>query len=88
MPTYINLDDFHVLITLLDSMKVMGFLEPAGYIVTWEKKPRLTINRLGNFEFQNPQQVYGVMLTFWDDMNNTVCNRKFVLSEKFQDKED
>ena len=88
MRTYISLDDFQGLIMLLDFMRELELLEPASYIVTWEKRPKLTINRLGNFEFQNPQEVYGVVLTFWDDMNNVVCNRRFVLAERFEDGED
>ena len=88
MRTYISLDDFQALIMLLDFMRELELLEPASYIVTWEKRPKLTINRLGNFEFQNPQEVYGVVLTFWDDMNNVVCNRRFVLAERFEDGED
>ena len=73
---------------LLDFMRSLELLEPASYIVTWEKKPRLTINSLGNFEFQNPQEIYGVVVTFWDDMSNVVCNRRFVLAERFEDGED
>lgn len=88
MRTYISLDDFQALIMLLDFMRSLELLEPASYIVTWEKRPKLTINRLGNFEFQNPQEVYGVVLTFWDEMNNVVCNRRFVLAERFEDGED
>ena len=88
MRTYISLDDFYTLMELIDSMRAMGFLAPASYIVTWERKPKLTINRLGNFEFQNPQEVYGVVLTFWDDVGNVMCNRRFVLAERFEDGED
>jgi hypothetical protein len=88
MRTYINLDDFQAVMMLLDFMRSLELLEPASYIVTWEKRPKLTINRLGNFEFQNPQEVYGVVLTFWDEMSNVVCNRRFVLAERFEDGED
>ena len=88
MRTYISLDDFQAVMMLLDFMRSLGLLEPASYIVTWEKRPKLTINRLGNFEFQNPQEIYGVVVTFWDDMSNVVCNRRFVLAERFEDGED
>ena len=88
MRTYISLDEFRALIMLLDFMRSMNLIEPASYVVTWEKRPRLTINRLGSFEFQNPQEVYGVVLTFWNDMNNVVCNRRFVLAERFEDDKD
>ena len=88
MRTYISLDDFYALMEMVDTLRTMGFLKPASYIVTWEKKPKLTINRLGNFEFQNPQEVYGAVLTFWDDMSNVICNRRFVLAERFEDGEE
>jgi hypothetical protein len=70
---------------VLEMLRRIELLEPASFIVTWEKKPRLTINRMGNFEFENPQEVYGVVLTFWDEMNDVVCNRRFVLTERFDD---
>ena len=85
MRTYINLSDFNVLMELLDSMRQMGLLAPASYMVTWEKKPRLTINRLGNFEFENPQEVYGAVLTFWDNRNKVVCSKRFTLADRFED---
>jgi hypothetical protein len=88
MRTYISLSDFYALMEMLDSLRGLDLLEPASYIVTWEKKPRLTINRLGNFEFTNPQEVYGVVLTFWNEYGNVVCNRRFVLAERFEDGED
>lgn len=86
MRTYINLSDFNVLMELLDSMRQIGLLAPASYMVLWEKKPRLTINRLGNFEFENPQEVYGAVLTFWDDRNKVTQQKRFVLTDKFEDK--
>ena len=85
MRSYIGINDFTILIDTLDVLKGLGLLEPASYIVTWEKKPRLTINRFGNFEFTNTQEVYGVIVTFWDEWNNVICNRRFVLAERFQD---
>lgn len=88
MYKYISLSDFNVLIQMLDVLRHIDMLEPSSFIVTWEKKPRLTINRLGNFEFENPQEVYGVVLTFWDENNNIVCNRRFVLAERFDDDDD
>jgi hypothetical protein len=88
MRTYISLSDFYALMEMLDTLRGLDLLEPASYIVTWEKKPRLTINRLGNFEFTNPQEVYGVVLTFWNEYGNVVCNRRFVLAERFEDGED
>jgi hypothetical protein len=71
---------------LLDCMRQMGLLAPASYMVLWEKKPRLTINRLGNFEFENPQEVYGAVLTFWDGRNKVVQQKRFTLIDKFEDK--
>jgi hypothetical protein len=86
MRTSINLSDFNVLMNLLDSMRQMGLLAPASYMVLWEKKPRLTINRLGNFEFENPQEVYGAVLTFWDGRNKVICSKRFTLTDRFEDK--
>jgi len=85
MRKYISLSDFNALMQVLEMLRRIELLEPASFIVTWEKKPRLTINRMGNFEFENPQEVYGVVLTFWDEMNDVVCNRRFVLTERFDD---
>ena len=87
MRRYINLSDFNAMIKMLEACQKVGLLEPASFMVTWEKRPRLTLNRLGNFEFENPQDVYSVELTVWDEMNNVVCNRRFVLAERFYDDE-
>jgi hypothetical protein len=88
MRKYIDLSDFNSLMQLLEMLRRVDMLEPASFIVTWEKRPRLTINRLGNFEFENPQEVYGVVITFWDGVGNVVCNRRFVLAERFDEDED
>jgi hypothetical protein len=85
MRKYISLSEFNVLMQVLETFRRVDLLEPASFIVTWEKRPKLTINRLGNFEFENPQEVYGVVLTFWDEMGNVICNRRFVLAERFYD---
>jgi hypothetical protein len=81
----ISLDSFDAMMKLLDvlnSLEVLGGLE---YLVIWEKRPKLTLNRLGNFEFVNPQEVYGARLTFWDEAGKSVSTRKFVLVERFDD---
>ena len=83
----ISLNSFQAFINLLDMMVRLGLLEPASFIVTWEKKPRLTLNRLGGFEFENPQEVYGMVITFWDEFSNVICNKRFMLAEKFDDDE-
>lgn len=85
MRRYISLSEFDTLMQVLETLRRVDLLKPASFIVTWEKKPRLTINRLGNFEFENPQEVYGAIVTFWDDMNNEICSRRFILAERFYD---
>jgi hypothetical protein len=70
---------------LLDVFNALGILEGMDYLVVWEKRPKLTLNRLGNFEFVNPQEVYGASLSFWDDAGRVVATRRFTLVERFDD---
>jgi hypothetical protein len=35
-------------------------------MVMWQKKPRLVLTRLGGLEFDNPQEIYGASITFYD----------------------
>jgi hypothetical protein len=85
MRRLISLDNFESMMRMLAVMKDLGILDGVEYLVIWEKKPRLTLNRLGNFEFQNPQEVYGVTLNFWDEDGRRLGSRRFVLAERFDD---
>ena len=85
MRRLISLDNFESMMRMLAVMKDLGILDGVEYLVIWEKKPRLTLNRLGNFEFQNPQEVYGVTLNFWDEGDRRLGSRRFVLAERFDD---
>lgn len=78
----ISLSNFNVLISMLNTVKEIGLLG-SDFAVVWEKKPKLTMNKLGHFEFDNPQEVYGVVLTIWDD--DTVWDRRFMLVDIFDD---
>lgn len=48
--------------------------------IVWEKKPQLTINQLGNFEFTNPEEVYGVIVTFWASDWKEYSKTRFCIS--------
>lgn len=85
MRRYISLDSFDAMMKLLDVANALDVLGGLDYMVVWEKKPKLTINKLGNFEFENPQEVYGARLTFWDSSGKNLGSRRFTLTERFDD---
>lgn len=76
-----SVESFMVLIKMLSALKSMGVLYPASFLVLWERRPKLTINGLGNFEFDNPQDVYGAVIRFWDkDSGDVIVNVRFLLN--------
>jgi hypothetical protein len=83
----ISLDRFQDVIALLDSLRRIGLLAPASFIVVWERRPKLTMNALGCLEFMNPQEVYGVTIRFWGKRGNkkVETNCRYVLTERFSD---
>jgi len=85
MRKYIGLNDFECMMLLLETIRSLDLMCGIDFMVVWEKKPRLTINRLGNFEFANPQEVYGAALSFWDEAGCCVGSRRFTLMERFDD---
>lgn len=81
----ISLDSFDAAMRLLDVFNGLGVLDGLDYLVVWEKRPKLTINKLGNFEFVNPQEVYGAVLSFWNGRGERVGEARFMLVERFDD---
>ncbi len=83
-----NLEEFNCVIGVLGLLKNIGLFEDGkvDYMVTWEKRPQLIINKLGNFEFQNPEEVYGCVITFWDMKDEMVMKEisksRFNIGEK------
>lgn len=66
MRKHISLAELNSLIFLLNMLKHIGLLEQKDFMVTWEQRPKMILNQLGNFEFENPQEVYGCKIEFWD----------------------
>lgn len=81
----ISLDSFDAVMRLLSVLNSLSVLDDLEYLVVWEKRPKLTLNRLGNFEFANPQEVYGAVLSFWNERGERVGEARFVLVERFDD---
>lgn len=81
MPTNITLDEFELMLSLLGTISTIGLLEPYDYMVTWEKRPQLLINKLGDFEFQKPEEVYGCVITFWSEDGSIISKRRFFIGE-------
>ena len=71
----ISVQSFMVLISMLTALRNMGLLGPASFMVLWERRPKLTINNLGSFEFDNPQDVYGAVIRFWDTESGDVISK-------------
>ena len=67
MPKNISLKEFNDIIGMLHMLKNIGLLDDVDFVVTWMKKPQLTINAMGDFEFENPQEVYGCIVEFWTE---------------------
>jgi hypothetical protein len=82
MSKNVSLDEFNSIVGLLQFLKSLNLLDPVDYMVTWEKKPQLIINKLGNFEFENPEEVYGCMITFWNDEGLAVSKQRYYIKDK------
>lgn len=78
----LSLRKFQKLELMLLTLRKLGLA--LDMTIVWEKKPQLTINMLGNFEFTNPQEVYGVVISFWADDFREVSSR-FHISEEVDD---
>lgn len=77
----VSLSEFTSLQKMLNMLRTLGLLDTYDYIVVWEQKPVLTINHLGNFEFDNPQEVYGCVITFWNKDGKEVSKTRFKIKE-------
>ena len=66
MRTNISLSELNSFVALLNLLKHLDLLEQKDFMITWEKRPAMIINRLGDFEFENPEEVYGCKIEFWD----------------------
>jgi hypothetical protein len=77
----VSLTEFTSLQRMLNTLRTLGLLEGCDYMVTWEQKPLLIINQLGDFEFENPRNIYGCVITFWDEDGKEVSKTKFTIGE-------
>ena len=66
---------------MLAVLRRLSLFETIDYIVTWEQKPKLTFNRYGNLEYENPQELYGCTVTFWDEDGKEVSRTKYIIKE-------
>ena len=80
MRTKMSADKFLKLEQLLVALRKLGLAN--NMTIVWEKKPQLVINTLGNFEFTSPQEVYGVVISFWADDFKEVSKSGFYISEE------
>lgn len=77
----VSLKEFTSISKMLNTLRTIGLTEGYNYIIIWEQKPKLTINGMGEFEFENPQEVYGCVITFWDAEGLQVSRTKFTIAE-------
>lgn len=75
----ISLNEFHSMLGVINILRKLGLIDPFEYTVTWEKKPQLVINELGEFEFENPEELYGCVITFWDENGVAKSKTRFNL---------
>ncbi len=77
----ISLDEFIKIQHLLAMLRNIGLLGAIDFGIIWEKKPQLIINRNGEFEFENPQELYGAIITFWDAEGKIISKTRFSVGE-------
>lgn len=68
---------FKLFVGVLGTLKRLGILEQTDFMVTWEKKPRMVLSKLGDIEFDNPQKVYGATITVWNAYGIPLFRKKF-----------
>jgi hypothetical protein len=73
----ITFEAFKVFTRVLNTLTKLGALEQSKLMVTWEQKPKMVLSRMGDIEFENPQEVYGATVTIWDQHGNAVVKKKF-----------
>jgi hypothetical protein len=78
----ISLNEFEYIIKVISLLRKIGVLGTIDYVVTWEQKPKLIVNPWGNFEFENPQETYGCILSFWDEEGKVISTRRFKIKEE------
>jgi len=68
----ISLSELNCFIALLSMLGDMGLLGNHEVAVMWEKRPAMIINKLGNLEYENPEEIYGCKIELLDieDLNN------------------
>lgn len=81
MPKNMNLKEFNEIVDVLQFLRKMGLTSPCDFIITWEKKPVMVLNKLGELEFENPEEVYGCVITFWDKVGNVISKTRFYIKE-------
>ena len=75
----ISLTKYEQLEGLMLMLRKIGLVD--NMTIVWEKRPQLTINQLGNFEFTNPEEVYGVVISFWADDFKEISKTRFCILE-------
>lgn len=58
-------DELTCLMQMLHMMTNIG-LTKHDFVQIWEKRPQVIINRLGDFELENPEEIYGVIIEYYD----------------------
>jgi len=81
----ISLKEFESIECLLLMLGTLGLAD--DYTIQWEQRPKLIINQLGDFEFENPQETYGCVITFWE-CEDWIVNPVIISKTRFVIKED
>lgn len=77
----LTLKEFELIQSMLHTLKNIKLLDTIEFSITWEKRPVLIINRLGEFEFENPQEVYGCCITFFDEWGYEISRIRYGVGE-------
>lgn len=63
-------------IRLLNLLKDLDLLNTIDYLVTWEKRPQMVLSQ-GEIEFEDPQDIYGCSIVFFDEFGQEVRKVRF-----------
>ena len=78
MPKNIELGKLNVMLDVIKMLKKLSLLEAVDYMILWEKRPKLTFSKLGDFEFDNPEELYSCLVTFWHKDGSIISRTRFI----------
>ena len=76
MQKKISFNALQSILRVFNLFKRLNLLSDLDYIVQWEQRPQMVLVA-GNVEYENPEDVYGCSLTFWDENGKLVYKVKF-----------